>query len=58
MERPPPDPRALRAIWMEWENGETTPGMVLSRLKTAGMREILDALADGAEAGASVPAAE
>ena len=48
MDRPPPDPRALRAIWMEWENGETMPGMVLSRLKTAGMRELLDTLADQA----------
>jgi len=49
MDRPPPDPRALRSIWMEFENGETMPGMVLSRLKTAGMRDLLDTLAEQAE---------
>jgi hypothetical protein len=52
MDRPPPDPRALRAIWMEWENGETTPGKVLSQLKTGGMRELLDQLAEIADAEA------
>jgi hypothetical protein len=42
METPPPDPAALLAIWMEWERGETTPGKVLSDLKRAGMRALLE----------------
>lgn len=57
MDRPPPDPRALRATWMEWENGETPPGAVISRLKTGGMRELLDLLAEQAEAQAGKPPA-
>ena len=44
MERPPPDPVKLLAAWNEWEKGDTPPGRVLSNLKTAGMRELLDAL--------------
>ena len=44
MDRPPPDPGKLLALWMEWERGETPPGRVLSNLKTAGMRELLDSL--------------
>lgn len=43
-ERPPPDPVKLLAAWMEWEKGETPPGRVMSNLKTAGMRELLEAL--------------
>ncbi len=42
--RPPPDPTKLLAYWMEWESGETPPGRVMSNLKTAGMRELLEAL--------------
>ena len=49
MDRPPPDPAKLLADWMEWEKGETPPGRVMSNLKTAGMRELLERLA--AEAG-------
>ncbi len=45
MDRPPPDPNKLLAAWMEWERGETPPGRVMSNLKTAGMRELLEALA-------------
>ncbi len=30
---------------MEWERGETTPGKVMSNLKTHGMRELLEELA-------------
>ncbi|MDQ3978117.1 MAG: hypothetical protein M3314_00995 [Actinomycetota bacterium] len=50
MDRPPPDPIKLLNAWMEWERGETPPGRVLSNLKTAGMRELLDALAEAAQA--------
>jgi hypothetical protein len=42
---PPPDPQKLLALWMEWEKGETPPGKVLSNLKTAGLRELLEHLA-------------
>ena len=43
--RPAPDPAKLLAEWMEWETGETPPGRVMSNLKTAGMRELLEQLA-------------
>jgi hypothetical protein len=33
---------------MEWEKGETPPGKVMSNLKTGGMRELLEQLAEGA----------
>jgi hypothetical protein len=45
METPPPDPAKLLAHWMEWERGETSPGRVMSSLKTGGLRELLEALA-------------
>lgn len=31
---------------MEWERGETPPGRVMSNLKIAGMRELLERLAE------------
>lgn len=31
---------------MEWENGETPPGRVISNLKTAGLRDVLEALVE------------
>jgi hypothetical protein len=46
---------------MEWERGETPPGRVISNLKTAGLREVLESLASesaatgGAEAGDAAP---
>lgn len=49
MDRPPPDPKKLLTYWMEWETGETTPGRVMSNLKTAGLRDLLESLA--ADAG-------
>ena len=52
MDRPPPDPVKLLSSWMEWERGEAAPGRVLSNLKTAGMRELLEALADAAQSQA------
>ena len=48
-ERPPPDPKRLLGYWMEWEKGETPPGRVISNLKTAGMRDVLEQLAAAAE---------
>jgi hypothetical protein len=54
MDRPPPDPAKLLTAWMEWERGETPPGRVMSNLKTAGLRELLEGLA----AQTSVTAAE
>lgn len=56
METPPPDPQKLLAHWMEWERGETPPGRVISNLKTSGMRELLETLAQAA--AASVPPPE
>jgi hypothetical protein len=44
VEVPPPDVVKLLACWMEWEKGETPPGRVMSNLKTAGMRELLEQL--------------
>ena len=46
MERPPADPRKLLSWWMEWERGETPPGRVISNLKTGGLRELLEELAE------------
>ena len=48
MDLPPADPKKLLAYWMEWEKGETPPGKVMSNLKTGGMRELLEQLAEGA----------
>lgn len=45
MEIPPPDPHKLLAYWLEWERGETPPGRVISNLKTAGLRELLENIA-------------
>ena len=33
---------------MEWERGETPPGRVMSTLKTGGLRDLLEELADAA----------
>lgn len=51
MELPPPDPAKLLDAWMEWERGETPPGRVMSNLKTAGMRILLESLAAPAATG-------
>jgi hypothetical protein len=48
MDQPPPDPKKLLAHWMEWEKGETPPGRVMSNMKTAGLRELLEQLAGDA----------
>lgn len=57
MDRPPPDPAKLLDAWMEWERGESTPGRVMSNLKTGGLREVLEQLVDAAPAPAGEPAA-
>jgi hypothetical protein len=44
MDVPPPDPQKLLAYWMEWERGEVPPGRVMSNLKTAGLRTLLEQL--------------
>jgi hypothetical protein len=48
MDVKPPDPQKLLAYWIEWERGETPPGRVMSNLKTAGLRTLLEQLADTA----------
>ena len=48
MDRPPPEPAKLLDIWMRWERGEDTPGRVMADLKTAGMKEALEHLANPA----------
>ena len=45
-DRPPADPAKLLAYWEEWERGETPPGRVMSNLKTAGFRELLEQLVE------------
>ena len=40
----PCDPAKLLAAWIEWEQGETPPGRVMSNLKTGGLRDILEHL--------------
>jgi hypothetical protein len=57
MDKPPPDPQKLLAHWMEWERGETPPGRVLSNLKTAGLRELLEQLAAPSNQAASASSA-
>lgn len=48
MERPPADPVKLLAAWMDWENGESTPGRVMADFKTGGLRDVLEHLASAA----------
>lgn len=55
MDVPPPDPQKLLAYWNEWERGEVPPGRVMSNLKTAGLRTLLEQLVAGTAAPASEP---
>ena len=48
-DRPAPDPVKLLSQWMEWERGETPPGRVMANLKTGGIRDLLEALAEAKE---------
>lgn len=49
--RPPPDPAKLLDHWMEWERGDVTPGTIMKNLKVGGLRELLEALVEAADAG-------
>ena len=42
--KPKPNPRKLLDQWMEWENGETPPGKVISNLKNGGLPDLLEEL--------------
>lgn len=53
-DRPPPDPAKLLAYWMEWERGQTPPGRVISNLKLAGLRELLESVLATQEAVAEL----
>ena len=55
-ERAPAEPTKLLEYWLEWESGETPPGRVISNLKTAGMRELLEALVQAQQEAANVGA--
>lgn len=44
VELPVIDPANLLDIWMQWEKGEMMPGLTLSKLKKAGMRELIEQL--------------
>jgi len=57
MDRPPPDPVKLLSIWMGWETGDATPGRVMADLKTAGMRDVLEHLANPASVTTTLPPA-
>jgi hypothetical protein len=54
--RPLPDPVKLLDQWMEWEKGEETPGRVIANLKTGGMKELLESLAQAQQAAGESPA--
>lgn len=51
-EPPRPDAAKLLSAWLEWEQGETTPGRTLANLKTGGMKELLESLVLGADSPA------
>jgi hypothetical protein len=51
VDRPIADPAKLLAYWMEWERGDTPPGRVMSNLKTAGLKELLESLAAASTRG-------
>ena len=45
-EQPAPDLAKLIAAWEAFERGEEAPGKVLANLKTAGLPQVLQQLAD------------
>lgn len=53
MDRPLPDPAKLLEAWMEWERGDVPPGRVMATLKTGGLRDLLEALAEAASAASA-----
>jgi hypothetical protein len=56
-ERVVAEPTKLLQYWMEWEDGTTPPGRVISNLKTAGMRDLLEALVEAQRQQANPTAA-
>lgn len=48
MEHPPFDPLKLLDVWMQWEKGDLMPGLAISKLKSNGMRQVLEQLAEQA----------
>jgi hypothetical protein len=56
-ERVVAEPTKLLEYWMEWERGDTPPGRVISNLKTAGMKDLLEALVDAQAKEANTGAA-
>jgi hypothetical protein len=56
-ERTLPEPTKLLQCWMEWEDGVTPPGRVISNLKTAGLRDLLEALVEAQRQQANPDAA-
>lgn len=48
MDLPTADPAKLLDHWMAWERGEVTPGKTMSELKTGGLRQLLEQLAEPA----------
>ncbi len=55
-ERAPAEPAKLLEHWMEWETGQTPPGRVISNLKTAGLRELLEVLVEAQRQAANTGA--
>jgi hypothetical protein len=56
-ERVVAEPTKLLQLWMEWEEGTTPPGRVMSNLKTAGLRDLLEALVEAQRQQANPDAA-
>lgn len=56
-ERVSAEPAKLLEYWMEWEKGTTPPGRVISNLKTAGLRDLLEALIEAQRQTANTGAA-
>lgn len=54
MDRPPADPTKLLAALGEWEAGEVPPGRAMGNLKTGGLRDLLEHVAQG-EDGVAAP---
>lgn len=48
VEHPAFDPLQLLDVWMQWEKGEMLPGLTISKLKSNGMRQVLEQLAEQA----------
>jgi hypothetical protein len=56
MDRPPPDPTKLLAIWQRWEAGDALPGKTMAELKTGGLPDLLESMLTSADVGADTAA--